>query len=200
MCAFILSVFCQDFPAGQQACLETDTMDSCLEHLEDDDFLLRQWSALCLAQLWDDKEEAKAKALTKDAHGKLCCMLSDVSPEVRAAILYALGTLLGASGSSYDPNDGISSTLKARPARRCLGTGSTTGMSDAKVRNVEVGIAVAMLATKSDCSPMVRKELVIALSPVVRENLGFFVLAAYLYYHREEVKMRERWTWCQILL
>lgn len=192
MCAFILSVFCQDFPAGQQACLETDTMDSCLEHLEDDDFLLRQWSALCLAQLWDDKEEAKAKALTKDAHGKLCCMLSDVSPEVRAAILYALGTLLGASGSSYDPNDGISSTLKARPARRCLGTGSTTGMSDAKVRNVEVGIAVAMLATKSDCSPMVRKELVIALSPVVRENLGFFVLAAYLYYHREEVKMRER--------
>lgn len=53
MCAFILAVFCRDFPLGQDACLETDVMDACLEHLEDDDYLLRQWSALCLAQLWD---------------------------------------------------------------------------------------------------------------------------------------------------
>ncbi len=108
MCAFILAVFCQDFPAGQAACLETDVMHSCLEHLEDDDFLLRQWSALCLAQLWDDNEAGKARAISLDAHGKLCCMLSDVSPEVRAAVLHALGTLLGASGSSQDQVDVVS--------------------------------------------------------------------------------------------
>ncbi|CDU23440.1 related to KOG1-Subunit of TORC1, a rapamycin-sensitive complex involved in growth control [Sporisorium scitamineum] len=199
MCAFILAVFCQDFPAGQAACLETDVMHSCLEHLEDDDFLLRQWSALCLAQLWDDNEAGKARAISLDAHGKLCCMLGDVSPEVRAAVLYALGTLLGASGSSQDQVDVVSyatgepvpvsnSGNGGRPAssrRFCPGTGSATGLPPAKQRGLEIGIAIALLTTKGDCSPLVRKELVVALSPVVAEYKGFFVLAAHLYYSRE---------------
>uniref|UniRef100_V5GL97 Raptor N-terminal CASPase-like domain-containing protein n=1 Tax=Kalmanozyma brasiliensis (strain GHG001) TaxID=1365824 RepID=V5GL97_KALBG len=196
MCAFILAVFCQDFPAGQAACLETDVMHSCLEHLEDDDFLLRQWSALCLAQLWDDNEAGKARAISLDAHGKLCCMLGDVSPEVRAAVLHALGTLLGASGSSQDQVDIVSytrgepvpvpnSNRPASPRRFCPGTGAATGLPPAKQRGLEIGIATALLTTKGDCSPLVRKELVIALSPVVAEYKGFFVLAAYLYYLRE---------------
>ncbi|KAJ1032147.1 hypothetical protein NDA18_001645 [Ustilago nuda] len=199
MCAFILAVFCQDFPAGQAACLDTDVMHSCLEHLEDDDFLLRQWSALCLAQLWDDNEAGKARAISLDAHGKLCCMLGDVSPEVRAAVLHALGTLLGASGSSQDQVDIVSYVTDEpipvptgsngnRPAggrRFCPGTGAATGLPPTKQRGLEIGIATAMLTTKGDCSPLVRKELVIALSPVVAEYKGFFVLAAYLYYSRE---------------
>lgn len=196
MCAFILAVFCQDFPAGQAACLETDVMHSCLEHLEDDDFLLRQWSALCLAQLWDDNEAGKARAISLDAHGKLCCMLGDVSPEVRAAVLHALGTLLGASGSSQDQVDvvsyvtgepvPVSNANRPASARRfCPGTGAVTGLPPAKQRGLEIGIAIALLTTKGDCSPLVRKELVIALSPVVAEYKGFFVLAAYLYYSRE---------------
>ncbi|PWN49601.1 hypothetical protein IE53DRAFT_135871 [Violaceomyces palustris] len=200
MCAFILSVFCQDFPAGQAACLETDAMHSCLEHLEDDDFLLRQWSALCLAQLWDDNDVGKAKGIANDAHGKLCCMLSDASPEVRAAVLYALGTLLGASGSSHDQVDTISAETglpihvhdrSTGPRRFCPGTGAATGLPGSKQRGLEIGIAIAMLTTKGDCSPLVRKELVIALSPVVYEYKGFFVLAAYLYYQRDEDRSRE---------
>ncbi|CAO1634074.1 unnamed protein product [Parajaminaea phylloscopi] len=202
MCAFILSVFCQDFPAGQQACLQqTDAMDSCLEHLEDDDFLLRQWSAICLAQLWDGSDEGKAMGIRKDAHGKLCYMLGDVSPEVRAAVLYALGTLLGASGGSVDPFDPIAS-LNSNPAssssrstanaprQRCLGTGSGLDLDDAAQRGLEIGVAIAMLSTRGDCSPMVRKELVIALSALVREYKGFFVLAAYLYYSDEEQRVQ----------
>ncbi|PWN27133.1 hypothetical protein BDZ90DRAFT_232692 [Jaminaea rosea] len=204
MCAFILSVFCQDFPAGQQACLQqTDAMDSCLEHLEDDDFLLRQWSALCLAQLWDGSDEGKAMGIRKDAHGKLCYMLGDVSPEVRAAVLYALSTLLGASGSSVDPFDPVSSMSASGQSsssrsqsggntqrHRCLGTGSALDLDESAQRSLEIGIAIAMLSTRGDCSPMVRKELVIALSAVVREYKGFFVLAAYLYYDDEETRLR----------
>ncbi|CAO1633933.1 unnamed protein product [Sympodiomycopsis kandeliae] len=201
MCAFILSVFCQDFPAGQQACLhQTDAMDSCLEHLEDDDFLLRQWSALCLAQLWDGSDEGKAIGIKKDAHGKLCYMLGDVSPEVRAAVLYALGTLLGSSGSSVDPFDPISSmststsgTARAAnnaPRHRCLGTGTLLDLEESAHRKLEIGIAIAMLSTRGDCSPMVRKELIVALSAVVREYQGFFVLAAYLYYDDEDKRLR----------
>lgn len=199
MCAFILSVFCQDFPAGQQACLQTDAMDSCLEHLDHDDFLLRQWSALCIGQLWDDSAVGKARGIAKDVHGKFACMLSDISPEVRAAVLYAMGILLGASGSSHDPND-PSSSLPTNPVSskhaqtrpHCLGTGTMLNMEESRQRSLEIGIAISMLSTKCDSSPLVRKELVIALSPLVREYQGFFVLAAYLYYNREERKMRKR--------
>ena len=199
MCAFILSVFCQDFPAGQQACLQTDAMDSCFEHLDDDDFLLRQWSALCIGQLWDDSSVGKARGISKDVHGKLACMLSDISPEVRAAVLYALGILLGGSGSSWDPQDPSSvlptnpiSSKHAQTRPHCLGTGHSVGLEESKQRSVEIGVAISMLATKGDSSPLVRKELVIALSPLVREYQGFFVMAAYLYYDREERKFRYR--------
>lgn len=199
MCAFILSVFCQDFPAGQQACLQTDAMDSCLEHLDHDDFLLRQWSALCIGQLWDDSAVGKARGISKDVHGKFACMLSDISPEVRAAVLYAMGILLGASGSSHDPNDPSSSlptnpisSKHAQTRPHCLGTGTMLNMEESRQRSLEIGIAISMLSTKCDSSPLVRKELVIALSPLVREYQGFFVLAAYLYYNREERKMRRR--------
>jgi regulator-associated protein of mTOR len=196
MCAFILAIFCQDFPAGQAAALETDAMDSCLEHLEDEDFLLRQWSALCLAQLWDESAAGKARGLSKDAQGKLCMMLADASPEVRAAVLYALGTLLGASGSSFDPLDPLTTSPAAKHTggqrARCLGTGTATGLSPADQRSLEVNIAVTMLVTRGDCSPMVRKELVVALSPLIREYQGFFVVAAYLYYEREDRRHSRR--------
>ncbi|WFD02166.1 Target of rapamycin complex 1 subunit kog1 [Malassezia obtusa] len=185
MCAFILAVFCQDFALGQDACLETDVMDSCLEHLEDDDFLLRQWSALCLAQLWDQSEAGKARAIAKDAHGKLCCLLSDASPEVRAAMLYALGVLLGTSAAALDAPDAPAAATRrearAQPAARaCVGLGARTGLAPARVRSLEVGIGVAMLSSVGDCSPLVRKELVVTLSALVALYESFFVLAAYL--------------------
>ena len=67
MCAFILSVFAYDFPAGQEVLLkQTDVLEACLEHLEDDDYLLRQWSALCLARLFDNSELGKAQGLERD--------------------------------------------------------------------------------------------------------------------------------------
>ncbi len=193
MCAFILSVFCYDFPAGQQVCLEqTDVLEACLEHLEDDDYLLRQWSAVCLARLWENSELGKARGLERDSHGKLCCMLGDASAEVRAAVLHSLGALLGCETDSNElPSSNGSSGSRASPRRRVLGTGSSTGLPESSQRGVEIGIAIAMISAKADVSPMVRKELVIALSPVVREYRGFFVLAAYLYFSREEHQLHQ---------
>ncbi|WFD27941.1 Target of rapamycin complex 1 subunit kog1 [Malassezia nana] len=186
MCAFILAVFCQDFPLGQEACLSTDIMDMCLEHLEDDDFLLRQWSALCLAQLWDHSPVGKARALARDAHGKLCCLLSDASPEVRAAMLYALGVLLGTDGGALDVAESSGAQRERNgPRTPCIGTGGQTGLAPERQRSIEVGIAVAVLSSVCDCSPLVRKELVITLSALVHRYHSFFVLAAYLYFSRE---------------
>ncbi|MCO5588259.1 hypothetical protein L7F22_042214 [Adiantum nelumboides] len=156
-------------------------------------------SILLSALLWDDSAVGKARGISKDVHGKFACMLSDISPEVRAAVLYAMGILLGASGSSHDPNDPSSSlpttpvsSRHAQTRPHCLGTGTMLNLEESRQRSLEVGIAISMLSTKCDSSPLVRKELVIALSPLVREYQGFFVLAAYLYYNREERRMRKR--------
>ena len=51
MCAFILSAIARDYPAGQNACWRERVFDACFDRLDEGDFLLRQWSALCIAQI-----------------------------------------------------------------------------------------------------------------------------------------------------
>ena len=171
MCAFILAVFCRDFRPGQQACLTSDVCAACLFRMKDDDYLLRQWAPLCIAQLWDGNDDAKNLGLQLNAPNMLCEMLRDNSVEVRAAVLYALGTFFGCSGSSnpYSKGGGGSGVQLNRTERDQLRT--------------EIGVATsAVLATYGDASPMVRKELVIMLSAIVREWRGWFVAAAWAYW------------------
>jgi hypothetical protein len=86
--------------------------DKCYERLEAADFLLRQWTALCFAQMWDD-DDIKVYGVDRGTQDKLIAMLSDDSAEVQSPALYALGTFVGASGA-VDPNkqsDGGSGTM-----------------------------------------------------------------------------------------
>ncbi|OBZ85750.1 WD repeat-containing protein mip1 [Choanephora cucurbitarum] len=137
MSAFILSVFCTNFKMGQQACLRGNVINACLAHVKDPDPLLRQWICLCLAQVWMNNNEAKSAAIAENGHEKLCALLSDHVPEVRASAMYALGTFLA------DPN------------------------KTEQIVNIEHNIAISALTVMSDGSPMVRKEFVVALSHIV---------------------------------
>ncbi|CAO3644478.1 unnamed protein product [Mucor hiemalis] len=137
MSAFILSVFCTNFKMGQQACLRGNVISACLAHVKDPDPLLRQWICLCLAQVWMNNSEAKSAAIAENGHEKLCTLLNDNVPEVRASAMYALGTFLA------DPN------------------------KTEQIVNIEHNIAISALAVMSDGSPMVRREFVIALSHIV---------------------------------
>lgn len=182
MCAFILAVFCRDFRPGQQALLTTDVCAACLVRLKDDDYLLRQWAPLCIAQLWDGNDDAKSLGLQCNAPNVLCEMLRDNSVEVRAAVLYALGTFFGCSGSS-NPD-----------AKGGGGSGVQLNRTERDQLRTEIGVATsAVLATYGDASPMVRKELVVMLSAIVREWRGWFVAAAWCYWeeHLRSVDGRE---------
>ncbi|KAI8374753.1 raptor N-terminal caspase like domain-containing protein [Radiomyces spectabilis] len=149
MSAFILSVFCTNFKMGQQACLRSNIISACLAHVKDPDPLLRQWVCLCLAQVWMNNSEAKSAAITENGHEKLCAMLSDSVPEVRASAMYALGTFLS------DPN------------------------KTEQIVNIEHNIAISALVVMSDGSPIVRKEFVAALSHIVHQaGLTKFLAAA----------------------
>ncbi|ORX58298.1 hypothetical protein DM01DRAFT_1319147 [Hesseltinella vesiculosa] len=149
MSAFILSVFCTNFRLGQQACLRGNMISACLAHVKDPDPLLRQWVCLCLAQVWMNNSEGKAAAVAENGHEKLCIMLTDSVPEVRASAMYALGTFLGDLNKTE------------------------------QIMNIEHNIAIASLIAMADASPIVRNEFVIALSHIVHQaGPDKFLLAA----------------------
>jgi regulator-associated protein of mTOR len=61
--------------------------------------------------------------------------------------------------------------------------GAQLGISEGKQLDLEAGLAFAcMMSVKEDASPMVRRELVVVISCVVREWRGWLVCAAWLYH------------------
>ncbi|KAK7466385.1 Target of rapamycin complex 1 subunit kog1 [Stygiomarasmius scandens] len=174
MCSFILSALARDFPRGQQACWEEHVFESCYDRLEEPDFLLRQWTALCIGQMWDNYDHGKMIGVERGTQDKLTSLLSDDSAEVRCAALFALGTFMGASGSA-DPNK--------------RGGGGSGAMYDRDERThfrMEVAVVTgATLVVKDDASPMCRKELLILISCLVKEWRGYFVVCAWLYWEEE---------------
>ncbi|KAJ3033043.1 hypothetical protein HDV00_006828 [Rhizophlyctis rosea] len=149
MCAFILSIFCHGFRAGQQACLKNDLLPALVTHLTDQDPLLRQWVCVCLSKFWEGFQEAKWTGMRDGVHERLCSMLHDPVPEVRAAAMSAIGTLIG----DLDKTE--------------------------QVINAEHSIGIAVLISTSDASPMVRRELVVTLSCIVQQYATKFVTAAF---------------------
>jgi regulator-associated protein of mTOR len=120
-----------------------------LKRIDDKDALLRQWACLCIGQYWMNHADGKNEAIQQQAHQKLFRLLSDSVPEVRAAVLYALGTFIG----DLDRTE--------------------------QIMNIEHNIAITTItAASKDASPMVRKELVITLSFIVHSYIDDFVKTA----------------------
>ncbi|KAH8692946.1 putative TORC1 growth control complex subunit Kog1 [Talaromyces proteolyticus] len=150
MCAFIVSIFCKNYPQGQNVCLSAELFDSCLRHLMDvENPLLRQWSCLCLSMLWLDFPDAKWMGIRCAAPQRLCDLIFDPVPEVRAAMLHALTNFIG-----------------------------IPDLTD-QVAQIEESIAMAILSMAADGSVIVRKELLVFFSAFVKRYENKFLVAAY---------------------
>ncbi|KAF2273663.1 uncharacterized protein EI97DRAFT_460851 [Westerdykella ornata] len=150
MCAFIVAMFCKDYNQGQRASLSTELVDSCLLHLKDlPNPLLRQWSCLCLAKLWINYEEAKWVGIRCLAHERMCELVVDPVPEVRAAMIYALTAFLGIRDVTP------------------------------QVASIEESIAAMILVMTTDGNSMVRKELLIFFSTFICRYKSKFLVAAF---------------------
>jgi regulator-associated protein of mTOR len=123
-------------------------IDACIPHLNDPDPLLRQWICICLSHFWIDLGEAKWLALQRGMDQTIVSLLEDPVPEVRAAAILALGSLL--------------SNLK---------------LADQNAQ-AEQFIISKILFHIDDPSPLVRKELVFCLSNIINESPAKYVLTA----------------------
>jgi regulator-associated protein of mTOR len=148
MCAFILSKVCHNHNAGQQACLKSGVLKGCMRHLSEKEAPLKKWSALCIGELWNNCEEAKWAGVHLNVHESLCHLLVDEHVEVRASAVSSLGKLFGI-------------------AKR-----------NEQVTNVEHIVAINLVVASSDASPVVRRELVLALSNFVIGYMEQFVVVA----------------------
>lgn len=163
MCAFIVSIFCKNYPQGQNVCLSGELFDSCLRHLSDvENPLLRQWSCLCLSMLWYDFPEAKWMGIRCAAPTRLCELNFDPVPEVRAAMLHAVTTFLG-----------------------------IPDLTD-QVAQIEETLALAVLPMSADGSVVVRKELLVFFSTFVRRHQNKFLVAAFEELRDEKRSLRQR--------
>ncbi|KAK3674410.1 Target of rapamycin complex 1 subunit kog1 [Recurvomyces mirabilis] len=168
MCAFVIAMFCKDFKPGKQAVLESnpEIIEGCLQHLLDmENPLLRQWSCLCMSNLWKDFEPAKRLGLTCQAHARIRDRSHDPVPEVRAACLEALTSFV------------------------FTGTGETI---DAAVMLEEETLASVVVAMGMDGSIMVRKELTIFYATFIKKYEKRFLVAAWEQLLEEKDKRQGR--------
>ncbi|XP_051037697.1 regulatory-associated protein of mTOR [Phodopus roborovskii] len=157
MTAFILAVIVNSYTTGQEACLQGNLIAICLEQLSDPHPLLRQWVAICLGRIWQNFDSARWCGVRDSAHEKLYSLLSDPIPEVRCAAVFALGTFVGNSAERTDH--------------------STT---------IDHNVAMVLAQLINDGSPMVRKELVVALSHLVVQYESNFCTVALQFMEEEK--------------
>ncbi|XP_023375399.1 regulatory-associated protein of mTOR [Pteropus vampyrus] len=157
MTAFILAVIVNNYNTGQEACLQGNLIAICLEQLSDPHPLLRQWVAICLGRVWQNFDPARWCGVRDSAHEKLCSLLSDPIPEVRCAAVFALGTFVGNSAERTDH--------------------STT---------IDHNVAMMLAQLINDGSPVVRKELVVALSHLVVQYESNFCTVALQFMEEEK--------------
>ncbi|KAJ9585619.1 hypothetical protein L9F63_002589, partial [Diploptera punctata] len=139
LAAFVLASIVNNYSQGQEVALQGSLVSICLEQLGDPNPLLRQWLAICLGRLWNNYDKARWCGVRDIAHEKLYTLLTDPVPEVRAAAVYALGTFIS----------------------------SVTERSE-HANNIDHSIAMTLINTISyDMSPLVRKELAVALQWMV---------------------------------
>lgn len=150
MAAFVTAMFCRDFPQGKNVCLSPELIESCITHIQNpENPLLRQWACLCISMLWDDFPEAKWVGIRCFAHHRLCALVIDPVPEVRAAAVHALTNFLG-----------------------------IPDLTEQVAQNEET-IASALITMTSDGNAMVRKELVVFFSTFVKRYQNKFLVAGY---------------------
>ena len=100
--------------------------------------LFKQWLILCAAKFWEDYPEAKLLAYEFKFNELLQSFLTDQSPLVRTAAVYAIGTLL------CGPND-----------------------TDASIQSHELQLLKSLAVVTADMTPIARKELLFSIIRII---------------------------------
>ena len=144
---FVLASLVHNYKQGQDEAVSGHLISICLNEVEDPDPVYRQWLVLCLATCWDRHEEARGHATRDNAPDKLETLLTDHTPEVRAAAVFALGTFMNSCSVRREQENSLDQNIAMRLIQHNLEDGSS----------------------------LVRRELVVALQYVINNFQANFV-------------------------
>ena len=191
---FILACISNGNPKGQQTLLQSGLSfkDLTAPHLlHGSDPRLRRWSCLCIAKMWQGFGHAKSLAAQDQTPELLCQLLMDPVPDVRCAALYALGTFFGGKTA---PPAGANTTSPTGAQRHMQ-------MLRAQQRlDLEVQLGQIMSTLINDGSPVVRRELMIALAELIYFQQDLFLAIATAHPRNRESISPQGWhIWRAIL-
>lgn len=167
MSAFVLACFVRGFENGQKVCLSVELVKTCIYYIETSESpLLRQWSAMLIAELVDGRAEAAAVFMKSRLTTRLLRLIDDPIPEVRAAIVNALANFI-LFVSIQDEVDNSYITLQE------------------ELNEQELQIAVKVLSLINEGSPLIRREMNCFFSRFVVKYIEFFVICAFFQLEEE---------------
>lgn len=156
--AFILASIVHNFRQGQQEAEQANLIAICLEHLNDPEPVLRQWTTIALGRVWDGYEPGRWRGARDNAPEKLFELLKDEVPEVRAAAVFALGTFVNSCEVRTEHANSLDHTIALH----------------------------LMKTVVEDGSSLVRTELVVALQHIVMAFESNFVNACRSFVEAED--------------
>lgn len=131
MALVILSIICDQYPAGQMGCLKNNLLSKCvslLQSIEFDSYSVdtngiviypsefRMWLCICLGLLCKNNAAIQAEACKADIHKLLIARLDDDESDVRAAAWFSLGQLIGGKRNRIaEQTDYVPSIMPSTP-------------------------------------------------------------------------------------
>ena len=97
----------------------------CLEHLNDPEPVLRQWTTIALGRVWDNYEPGRWRGARDNAPEKLFELLKDEVPEVRAAAVFALGTFVSSCEERTEHANSLDHTIALHLMKTAVEDGSS---------------------------------------------------------------------------
>lgn len=193
---FVLSCLCHANPKGQQTIIQAG-LASFKELLTPNligsaDARLRQWTCITIGKCWHGFGHAKTTAAADGIPEVLVQVLMDPVPDVRCAALWALGAFFG--GKILQPASGAPSATSPTQAAR-------THALRAQARlDLEIHLGAAMSTLINDGSPLVRRELMLALAELVYFQQDLFLAIATAHpRNRESISVQGWYIWRAIL-
>ncbi|CAI5448330.1 unnamed protein product [Caenorhabditis angaria] len=127
--AFVLAMLTHNnYKKAQEHLTEKDFVNLCTELLFDAEAskcrLLKLWLLIGLGRLWSDHDAARWQAVRLVSYDKVVQELEDTAPEVRAAAVFALGSLLKNSSQLNEHAAAIDEHLVDELCNRCVFDGS----------------------------------------------------------------------------
>eukprot|EP00040_Diaphanoeca_grandis_P032726 m.199067 g.199067 ORF g.199067 m.199067 type:complete len:1326 (+) comp32720_c0_seq1:176-4153(+) len=179
MAAFVISVFVDNHPKGQDACIENRFIERAIPQLQYEHEELRVWLCMALGRTWSRNAVGRAIAIENGAVAELRALLLDVVPKVRAIAVFALAQLLPDMAAMGGPPSRSSSS-----SQFILSQHAPTELDH---QNYIGNIGMTLLGCHEDGSHAVRAEMAAALATLVSLFHMDFVSAAATRANRTEV-------------